>query len=584
MTLDEDEDVEDSEYENIVDVFETVRTSVLNHEITRLIKFYVLLLKTKNYYSTVLEDLDLKKDEIPEANIDDIVSSVIAEIKNYNNSEDVELSFNLLDFWINKNNGISESNKEKLKDQIINLYNNDKSELLRWSLKYYDKFQGIFNSVQLSEIHEVYIASISIDIMEHLNLLFDAISDNASLLSNEGQQLIINKIIEELHIIENIKNSDYYNLLKELFIKIESSLDDSVLYELIKPLNAQNILHINFPEATLGDRNNYCSLITLIFSRLEENKQNEYIQTFIEFLDSGEEENIEYGISQIYAIYTSIKNEEIIYNYITSFLSVFELELKPSIKMRTLEIILSVKDKLADEEIEETTSEIIELCDFEAEFCFNFLINNWILFNQNDKKYNLISKLVDKGIFNIKPNQKKVLSFLCDDIDKLDNDGIRTSLDELSHLLKDSSDKRTFFAEILELIKSQIDEDIRTEIKKQKVKQIEKEKDINLSRNWFTFINKFKGQDYEKDKSISELFSRLLNSSQAKKKLAIDNFEYYYDYRIPYGRKGELTERLNALLCELNDSYYRKKIHDLGKKYNLKLKRRFLEVMRDFID
>lgn len=53
-------------------------------------------------------------------------------------------------------------------------------------------------------------------------------------------------------------------------------------------------------------------------------------------------------------------------------------------------------------------------------------------------------------------------------------------------------------------------------------------------------------------------------------------FEYYYEKRHPFKRKGELEGRFNNLMNEMN-SDYKKRLHHLAKKYDLNVKKYFWE-------
>ena len=135
----------------------------------------------------------------------------------------------------------------------------------------------------------------------------------------------------------------------------------------------------------------------------------------------------------------------------------------------------------------------------------------------------------------------------------------------------------------MENVKKVIPEEIKRKIIENKVNEIDDEEDINQCRNKFSVIIKFKQREYEKDSDVSDLFFRLLNDTIEKKKLALDNFEYYYEDKVPHRRKVELTERLNNLLDEF-DRDYKERIFQIGKKYNLKLKRSFWGLFNNFID
>jgi len=293
---------------------------------------------------------------------------------------------------------------------------------------------------------------------------------------------------------------------------------------------------------------------------------------FIPFLSNLSKQNIEYSIDALYPVYNRTKDESLFINNINLFINAFTIDFDSQLVLKLIEMVYHFRESWDDSNLNTILKGFYSTAFLRPEFSIELMISNWSDFHNYELKYNSIKCLLNTEIIKQKTKIRSLIDKMKDDIKDANYETLKEYFNEAENYFKDSQIERTFFADFLRGSKKIIRSEFKEKIRKEKIEEIKLESHIDICRNKFSIIIQFKSNEYEKDGKINDLFFSLLNDSIEKKRLALDVFDLYYEGKNPLNRKGELTDRLNNLVKEM-DNNYQKKIYELSNKYGLKVKK-----------
>ena len=174
------------------------------------------------------------------------------------------------------------------------------------------------------------------------------------------------------------------------------------------------------------------------------------------------------------------------------------LDVSVQTKTKIFEISFVFKDKLSDAQKEESLKYFPDIIEKNPQFSFQFLVDNWQTFSPIESKFTSISNLLNTQQLDAKKNRIKIFLSIKSDLESLEIENKFDYIEGLCITLKGSVAKRTFFADLLEKLNKTIPLKDQIRFRDIQLTKIDKEPDIDLCRNWFSIINKFKRPDYEK--------------------------------------------------------------------------------------
>lgn len=578
LEADSEADSKKGEYDEALKVFEIVKTNILDKDLTRFAKNYEKLVKTNENFSKIIYDIKENQDKIPDEQVNSFAISLLKEVPEVTSPKMLQDVFDVIYFWFENFDWLKEeSAADHLKDQILEILQNEDEDIFGLGVDLYTKFKQFISSEENSAILNQVISLVNPKIeLSKSKKLSSLIVDGKSSLTKINKQKLLEKLIGDLNTVGVIRKEGCYEFWRELYSNLYSSFEDDELDILIKPNNNQNILSFSFPGANNSDRLKFCYFIIKGFEKISEVKQNEYFELFRQFFGTVNTDNAEYCVESIYPVHSLFKDEHIIPNNVALFINQISVLTDNLLKLYNAKIIYTGRDKLNQTQIDQTLASFVAGINKNPDFSIKFFLENWGDFNEENKLQTL-KELLSTNTLNEDEYLNKVLEKISADLEGMEDDEVIIYMDNLEFELKETEEHRSFFARILSIMKSSLKRETIQTLKANKINEIKSESDIDLCRNKFSVIIAFKDEEYDKDNNVNDLFFSLLNGTQAKKKLALDVFEYYYDNNHPFHRKVELTERFKVLLDELSERKYKEKLIYLAKRYDLKIKKSFFE-------
>lgn len=575
----EDSSTDEEKYEDAVKIFEILKGNVINNDKNRLCDVYKKLIETTRYYEFLLEDIQKNLDIIPFEQINSLAIKLLDQIPNYIdvNNEAIEKTFDFTVHWFEKYPELS--NKQILPQiiiQLIKLFKSESTEIFQLGANSYLKTKKFYKGRHFEDLFAELI--LLLDTQSQLvrtKILKEFLIEDKDKMSLNNKKSFINKLIFGLNSLISIRNDDNNKIWFELFSNLIELFNEGELDQLLLPNDANNILSISFPGATIDDRTKFCKFINYGFTKLSELAKANFFDMLVQFLSTNSKENAEYAINNIYLNLDFVENLSIDANKVELLVNQFNLEIDDSVKFKNILIIFSARNLLSKTQIDNTLKHFSGCLHFNPEASVQFFLVNWNDFT-NQHKFDSLKQLILTKVIESKKYTEDVLIKIKNDYNILSEDDTVLYINELEKILKDTVTERDFFAKFVGYTISLNDEEFIKKIRANKISEIKAENEINLCRNKFTIIIGLKDKNYEKDKDINDLFFLLLNDKLEKKKLAIDVFEYYYEKKHPYNRKSELTETFNNLLGVF-DNDYRQTVKRLANKYDLKIKKSLFE-------
>ncbi len=574
ITDDEDSTEEDSK--EIIKIFEILKRIVLDKDLKRLCDCYKKLMPTTNYYAEILIDVKIKVDLIPVEEIESLGLVLLKEIPNYGDENDIITTLDIIKFWLEKFDLIKESKlTDNLKDQLVYLAQKEEDAYFTLSINYFNSLNGYLKDGQVDELFDTYIVLINpIEQFDKSESIKDIILKNKDKISSDNRITLILKLKEDFNKASGI-NEHTEQFWNNIFDDLMELFEDGELDVLIMLNNSTNILSTAFPGVTNDDRTKFCNIITKGFHKISLIKQNEYFELFKTFLHPITIDNATYTISNVYPIRQYLKESTFAKTNINLFLEQFNEELPEVIVFKNVMIVFSCYDLITEEIIGQTLEMFPSCADEYPLDSIQFMFEYWEDFD-NQVKFDSLKTLLPTGI--LKDHLDNVLDRLNKDIENKEETEIIEYIDGLEATLVDNVEERDLYAASIKIFSSSIEEDIKETIKANKISEIRSSSEIDLCRNKFSLIIGFKGKGYDKDREVNDLFFSLFNDTIEKKKLAIDVFEYYYEDRHPYLRKVELSGQFINLMNDF-DRDYKETLKRLANKYELKIRRSFLEKL-----
>jgi hypothetical protein len=579
IEIDGDENFDEKNYHDIVQVYGILKRIIIDKNMHLLCESYRELITTRKYYSLILDDIELRQDEIPFDEIFSLSISLLNELENFNDDLGISRILKLCKFWFVKFDQLREDELfANIKEQLIGLSKNENPQIFELGINNYLIFDKYFSDEQNNALLNNYISLINPLIgLDKSNIIRNIITQRKNNLTLENRVTLLSRLADDLNTIDGFENEECYSFWITILESLIDKFEEGELDLLIKPNNPQNILHLNFPNANIGIRNKYCSVIIKNFERISSQKQNEYFELFREYLNTNTKENSEYSINNIYPLRDFLINTTFSSTVLPLFINQFSIDIEPLIKLKNVKILFSCIDLLSEEQVNATLENFANYCHHESVESVKFLMTFWgiipftILFK-------ILKNLLPTKIFADIKFLDAVLENVNSDFGNLEKEDFIVFISQREADLKNSEEERDLYAKIIKRINSQLTSDLKAELRTLKIAEIKVESDIDLCRNKVSTIIGIKGADYEKDGEVNDMFFSLLNDTNQKKQLAIDVFEYYYEERSPYKRKGALEERFNNLMSEL-DSDYKRRLQHLARKYELNVKKSFWESL-----
>lgn len=570
-TEDQDE-FNEEDYDEIVEVFEVLKINILDKNMHLLCEAYKSLITTNKYYSKILDDIEIRLDDIPIEEYSSLSISLINELGNLNYDKSIRRILDFCKYWFEKFDNVEDEELlENLTEKLIELSQNEDLMISNISLTYFTYFNKYLEGEQENKILQNYITQISpLQNLEKSRKLNETITNKKESLTKENRILLLNKIIKDLNSIDGLNNNEIYSFWKTILDEYKGVFEDGELDILVLPNNATNILHPNFPNATNDIRSIFCDIISKNFKKISSPKQNEYFEIFKTFLSTNSKINSEYAIENIYKLKSYLKDSPFLISSVNLFVQQLNIDIEPATKLKNINILFLCFEKLTVQQIDIVLEGFAANCQHDALGSVKVLLSNWEFFP---------NKFIISSIKSLLPTRvlddDKLLDSILTNIESvfMVEDPV-SFIEFLESDLTHTEDERNIYAKIIKHNSKYLKSDMKSEIKSGKIADITTESDIHLCRNKMSTLIAIKESDFEKDTEINDMFFRLLNDKKIKKHLALDVFEYYYEDRYPYKRKGALEERFNNLMSEL-DSNYKEKLRHLANKYELRVKKSF---------
>jgi hypothetical protein len=573
------ESSDDRPYLDARRVLEILRQNILQHDQKKLCDAYKKLVETELYYFEVLDDIEARIDEIPNEEVDALGGRLLKQISACEESGSIRLTLKILYRWLGRSGELAgQSLTDELKSALVELSLREDGEIWEISTDEFSKFQPYFSEEQMQDLLGSFISLMDPQgEFDKARKLRHIITENKDSLAASTREILLAKLLEELNSVERIRNSDNYDFWVALFDEVLEVYQEADLNIIVRPNDNSNILSVHFPGANQEDRSRLCHFINISFSKISQGKQDDYFELFRPFLSNVSQENAQYVIKNIHPVHVDFKNSSTLASNIDLFLSQFDAGLDDSSIYKNVEIIYSCRQELSHQQISQTLEHFSICANLNPEHSIHFLSRNWGDFEDASKIHTLKALLSTDIVYNL-PLRDGLFSKIKEDFEGLPEETISEHLERFEAGLKETGGERTFCAELFRKISDSVPEPIKNNIKSTKIDEIKGEPDIDLCRNKFSLIIAFKTDAYDRDKEVNDLFFTLLYDSKERKKLALDVFEFYYEGKHPHNKKGELTERFNNLMDEL-DGDYKNRIKGLAQKYDLKVKKSFLETI-----
>ncbi len=512
LKLDGEEEDKNEEYKKVMEAFEILRVGIIKNNFSKLIPIYSKLMKTSSYYSNVLDDLERIKSEIPKELNNNIIKALIKEIPHYSNIEDIKRTHEILNFLNIQHNNLIDENKTLLKEELIKLFENDDDQIIIYSLSFFNSFITTFSSDDNNDIFENLSNHVTPEKIEFTKNIFKLVNDNNTIINESVEESFIQKIANVINNVITLQNEEFVNVVISFLTYYIQYTNNSFVDLIIKPNNPQNILNANNSTVSIQERSSFCAILSLVFYKLSVNKQKEYLNLLYNLLVPPNVETISLAIDYLYKIFKDLDKDTITLSHLTKILQNSQLELSITTKFQMTEICFFYFDMLDETQSEKCISLFSEICVKTVEKSNKLLIDNWSNITDFEQKVKIVNSLINETSDLSIDSQNKYLPLIVNEINILPKDTLFKTLDNLGLLFKGTERKRTFYANILEYLKQSINEDLRNLYLERKVIELEKETDIDLCRNWFSVLNKFKKVTFEKDKRVNDLFFRLLNN------------------------------------------------------------------------
>lgn len=574
-----DENFNEEDYQEIVKVYEILKKIIIDKNIHLLCESYRELITTRKYYGSILDDIDLKQDEIPFDEIDSLSISLINEIESFNSDSEIRRIFNLCKFWFEKFDQLKDENIfEKLKEQLIGLSKNENPQIFELGINNYLIFDKYFSAEQNNTLLNNYISLIiPLSGLDNSNKIRTIITQRKNNLTLENRATLLNRLASDLNTIDGLNNEECYTFWIAILNSLIDKFEEGELDLLIKPNNPQNILHPSFPSADIRIRNKYCSIISRNFEKISSLKQNEYFELFRAYLTTNTKENSEYSINNIFPLRDFLINTTFSSTALPLFVNQLSVDIEPLIKLKNVKIVFTRIDLLSEVQINTTLEVLANNCHHEPDESVKFLMSFWVKIPV-PILFSILRNLLPTKIFRDIKLLDTVLENINTDFENLEKEDFVGYINQREIELKNTEEERDLYAKIIKRINSHLPSDFKAELRLLKIAEIKTESDIALCRNKVSTIIGIKSDDYEKDGVVNDMFFSLLNDTTQKKQLAIDVFDYYYEEGHPYKRKLELAERFNNLMSELGGDY-KKRLHHLARKYELNVKKSFWDSL-----
>jgi len=496
------------------------------------------------------------------------------------NAEDhiIRRILNICKFWFEKFDKLNNETLLKiLTEQLISLSVNENSPIFDLSLDYFLIFDKYLTVEQKNKILDNYISLISpIKDLGKSSKIANVIIQRKDILTSENLTSLLNRLVDDLNEANRIKNDTCYSYWTNILNSLKEKFENGNLDLLIERINPKNLLHIDYPDTDIEARNKYCSIIISYFEKFSEQRQNIYFNLFVKYLTTNSKENSEYSINNIFPLRTFLLRTDSVSTLIPLLIDQFSIDINSLIKLKNVKILFTCIDQLTVEQIEEMLEVFSDNCYYEPSESVNLLIGSWE--NIQEKfKFRILKNLLPTEIIKNSKLLEDVLKNVISDFGNLPEEDIIAYITQRESDLKNTEIERDLYAKIINRINSQFTADLKSQLRTMKIAEIKAESDINLCRHKISTLIGIKDIDYEKDVDINDLFVSLLNDTLQKKKLAIDVFEFYYTNNHPHKRKRALEERFENLMSEL-DNDYKKRLHHLANKYDLKVKKSFWSI------
>jgi hypothetical protein len=577
IDVDANADTGDEDYLEIVSIFEIIKKHVLDSDINRLSNYYKTLIQTRLYYQKTFEDIEKRKSDIPTHELYFVSIPMLEFVEDYGDAIYLEKVFNVIKYWIDKNHEIVDDGLIKeIKNKIVKLSKDENEDFFDQSISIFIMFLKLFPEEEWNDLVKNYIDLIQpLNNLDRANKIKELILKIKEELNAANRIYFVDKLAQSLNSVEGLKDENNYMLWYNLFNDLSKYFEVGELDKLLKPNNAQFILNPGFPEGTNLLREKYCNFIIIDFDKFTDNKQNEYFELFRAFLSSNNVNNSEYSIKNIFPVRKHLVDSTFTSNSAPLFIQQFKLEISPSSKLKNGKILIEMHNYLNEQQINKALGEFVIVAHYEPSDSSQFLIDFWAKI-PDDFKFKILKKLIPFNLLGDKNFYEHLFTKIKTDVENLQSDyeKLNSYLNQREEDLKETEQQRDFYAQIINNIKEHFSENFRINLKSNRIAEIKSESDIDFCRNKMSTLIGIKDNDYDKDNEINDLFFNMLNDTIEKKKLAIDVFEFYYEDKHPYHRKGALVEYLENLREEL-DKEYQKKLKHLAKKYDLKVKKSF---------
>lgn len=551
----------ENEYYILEECFELIFKNIIYNNYSLQASLFEKLLVTNFYFEQLLNNLDKPNTFIDKIYAEQFLIQVIKRIESDNEINNIDKLFMIFNRNMLLNDNLISDN---LFSQIV------------------DTFEIVITKD--AECIDKYLSNLLVFLMDYNDIqnITNIIFENLN-LENDQQYITLLKFI--FKIIDKVDLSIH----DELVIYISSILSNIIIYQsddllnLIEKIIKEKLVNINnlnldgivnqeieslvYNNDDIAEKivNDYINIINLVFNKLSNDGQDEFLETLISIMKE-DIENFSFILSFILKISDNILNKE--------FINEHKNYLFRNIEYLNNDVILDLFrliDRIGFFE-EDDLPYLIHLKhnDSDVSFIIKLIIDNWDLMD-----FDIINEL----IVNMKSNMteelaKKISNRI------LESAYIEDELTNLEELYCEDNFSRTNFFYIVKELALLLDIKQKKELISIKIEEIKNSENIDLCRNKFTIINCFKDNSFEKNNDVNDLIFILFNDSIDKKKLAVDIFHFYYEGRIPYKRKMSLTETLTNMINEL-DHNYKEKIYKLGKLYNLKIRKSVLQELEE---